>query len=100
MGGHGALTVALKNPLTYRSVSAFAPIAAPMRCPWGEKALSSYLGTDRETWRNYDATALIEARGWTGPAILVDQGTKDQFLETQLPSRNCCATLASLPACP
>jgi S-formylglutathione hydrolase len=55
-----------------------------MRCPWGEKALSRYLGTDREAWREYDATALIETRGWAGPAILVDQGTKDQFLEPQL----------------
>jgi S-formylglutathione hydrolase len=84
MGGHGALTIALKNPRDYRSVSAFAPIASPMRCPWGEKALSRYLGTDREAWREYDATALIETRGWAGPAILVDQGTKDQFLEPQL----------------
>ena len=84
MGGHGALTVALKNPREYRSVSAFAPIASPMRCPWGEKALTGYLGADRETWREYDATALIETRGWTGPPILVDQGTKDQFLELQL----------------
>lgn len=84
MGGHGALTIALKNPRAYRSVSAFAPIASPMRCPWGEKALTRYLGPDRETWREYDTTALIETRGWTGPAILVDQGTKDQFLELQL----------------
>lgn len=84
MGGHGALTVALKNPRGFKSVSAFAPIASPMRCPWGEKALTNYLGTDRETWRDYDATALIEARGWAGPPILVDQGTKDQFLAPQL----------------
>jgi S-formylglutathione hydrolase len=55
-----------------------------MRCPWGEKALTGYLGPDRESWREYDATALIEARGWTGPSILVDQGTSDQFLELQL----------------
>jgi S-formylglutathione hydrolase len=84
MGGHGALTIALKNPDLYKSVSAFAPIASPMRCPWGEKALAGYLGPDREQWRQYDATALVEARGWKGPAILVDQGTKDQFLESQL----------------
>lgn len=84
MGGHGALTMALKNPRAYRSVSAFAPIASPMRSPWGEKALTRYLGPDRETWREYDATALIETRGWTGPPILVDQGTQDQFLELQL----------------
>jgi S-formylglutathione hydrolase len=84
MGGHGALTIALKNPRQYKSVSAFAPIASPMRCPWGQKALSGYLGADRARWREYDATALIEDRGWTGPSIMVDQGTKDQFLESQL----------------
>ena len=84
MGGHGALTIALKNPRRYKSVSAFAPIASPMHCPWGEKALSGYLGADRARWREYDATALIEDRGWTGPPIMVDQGTKDQFLQSQL----------------
>ena len=84
MGGHGALTIALKNPRRYKSVSAFAPIASPMRCPWGQKALSGYLGADRARWREYDATALIEDRGWTGPPIMVDQGTKDQFLQSQL----------------
>ena len=84
MGGHGALVLALKNPKGYKSVSAFAPISSPMRCPWGEKALGGYLGADRDAWREYDATALIESRGWKGPPILVDQGTKDQFLETQL----------------
>jgi len=84
MGGHGALTIALKNPHTYKSMSAFAPIASPMRCPWGQKALTGYLGADSSRWREYDATALIEDRGWTGPAILVDQGTHDQFLESQL----------------
>ena len=84
MGGHGALTIALKNPRDYKSVSAFAPIASSIRCPWGEKALSGYLGNDRTRWREYDATALIEDRGWTGPPILVDQGTSDPFLETQL----------------
>jgi len=84
MGGHGALTVALKNPKVYKSVSAFAPISSPMRCPWGEKALHGYLGPDRDAWRKYDATALIEERGWKGPPLLVEQGTKDQFLEIQL----------------
>ncbi len=84
MGGHGALTIALKNPNSYKSVSAFAPICSPMRCPWGEKALSGYLGTDRARWREYDATALIEDRGWNGSPLLVDQGTKDQFLDIQL----------------
>ena len=84
MGGHGALTIALKNPHDYKSVSAFAPIASSIRCPWGEKALTGYLGSDRTRWREYDATALIEDRRWTGPPILVDQGTDDPFLESQL----------------
>jgi S-formylglutathione hydrolase len=84
MGGHGALTVALKNPSRYKSVSAFSPIVSPSRCPWGEKAFSGYLGPDREKWRQYDATSIIEDRGWSGPALLVDQGTGDQFLQTQL----------------
>ena len=84
MGGHGALTIALKNPGYYKSVSAFAPICSPMRCPWGEKALTGYLGADRADWREYDATALIEDRRWNGPTLLVDQGTNDQFLESQL----------------
>jgi S-formylglutathione hydrolase len=84
MGGHGALTIALKNPDAYRSVSAFAPICSPMRCPWGEKALARYLGGDRTRWRGYDTTALLEDRGWSGPPLLVDQGTKDPFLDDQL----------------
>jgi S-formylglutathione hydrolase len=84
MGGHGALTIALKHPDVYKSVSAFAPICSPMRCPWGEKALSGYLGGDRARWREYDATALLEDRGWNGPPLLIDQGTSDPFLEAQL----------------
>jgi S-formylglutathione hydrolase len=84
MGGHGALTIALREPDRYRTVSAFAPIASPMRCPWGEKAFTGYLGTDRDRWRAYDATALLDSRGWPGPPILVDQGTEDPFLERQL----------------
>jgi len=84
MGGHGALVIALRNPEKYRSVSAFAPISSATRCPWGEKALSAYLGEDREAWRDYDASLLLESRGWKGPTILVDQGTKDPFLENQL----------------
>ncbi len=83
MGGHGALTIHLKNPETYRSVSAFAPISAPMRCPWGEKALGGYLGADRDAWRNYDASELARARP-SKAKILIDQGTADQFLEAQL----------------
>jgi len=84
MGGHGALVIGLRNPTRYRSISAFAPIAAPARVPWGVKALTGYLGPDRDAWRAYDATALIEDRGWNGPPLLVDQGTADPFLDTQL----------------
>lgn len=84
MGGHGALTIALSHPHWIRSVSAFAPIASPMRCPWGEKALSGYLGEDRVAWAACDATELVRARGWSGAPILVDQGGADPFLEAQL----------------
>lgn len=83
MGGHGALTVALRNPQRYRAVSAFAPIAAPLHCPWGEKALGGYLGHDRSAWRQYDACALIED-GARVDDMLVDQGTADGFLAEQL----------------
>jgi S-formylglutathione hydrolase len=85
MGGHGALTLALKNPDLYASVSAFAPISAPMRAPWGEKAFSGYLGPDTETWREYDASELVRKSPFPdGRTILVDQGAADQFLEMQL----------------
>ncbi|MBT3306052.1 MAG: prolyl oligopeptidase family serine peptidase [Alphaproteobacteria bacterium] len=84
MGGHGALTIALRNPQAYRSVSAFAPIVAPMRCPWGEKALSGYLGQDRETWKPHDATELIKSGHCFDGSILIDQGTADNFLDEQL----------------
>ena len=83
MGGHGALTIGLRNPGRFRAVSAFAPIVAPMRCPWGEKALAGYLGPDRAAWRRYDACALI-ADGARLSEILVDQGTADPFLADQL----------------
>jgi S-formylglutathione hydrolase len=83
MGGHGALTLALKNPGRFKSVSAFAPIVAPARVPWGEKALTGYIGPERAAWRRYDATALIED-GARVPEILVDQGTADNFLGEQL----------------
>ena len=83
MGGHGALTLALKNPDRFKSVSAFAPIVAPARVPWGEKALTGYIGSDRSNWSRYDATALIEG-GARVPEILVHQGTADNFLEEQL----------------
>jgi S-formylglutathione hydrolase len=84
MGGHGALTIAMKHPDRFRTVSAFAPIVSPMRCPWGEKALGGYLGAERAAWRAYDATALVVDRGWRGPPILVDQGTSDGFVDSQL----------------
>jgi S-formylglutathione hydrolase len=83
MGGHGALVAALRNPAAWRSVSAFAPIVAPMHCPWGQKALSAYLGPDRARWRAYDSCALIED-GHRVPAILVDQGMEDPFVDQQL----------------
>jgi S-formylglutathione hydrolase len=83
MGGHGALTIALRNPGRFKAVSAFAPIASPMNCPWGEKALSNYIGPDRAAWRDYDACALIGS-GARLPDLLVDQGTVDSFLESQL----------------
>jgi len=83
MGGHGALTIALRNPERFKAVSAFAPIASPMNCPWGEKALGNYIGSDRSAWREYDACALIEG-GARLPDLLVDQGTADSFLESQL----------------
>ena len=83
MGGHGALTIALRNPGRYRSVSAFAPIVAPSQVPWGEKALTGYLGRDRSAWRAHDAVALIED-GARLPELLVDQGEADNFLGDQL----------------
>jgi S-formylglutathione hydrolase len=83
MGGHGALTVALNFPERFRSVSAFAPIVAPGQVPWGEKALTGYLGDDRATWRRHDAVALIE-HGASVDEILVDVGTDDPFIEKEL----------------
>lgn len=83
MGGHGALTVALRHPGRYRAVSAFAPIVAPSQVPWGIKALGGYLGDDRQAWRKHDAVALIED-GATLPDLLVDYGDADQFLTEQL----------------
>ncbi|CAH2926781.1 MAG: S-formylglutathione hydrolase (EC [uncultured Paraburkholderia sp.] len=85
MGGHGALMLALRNPDIYRSVSAFAPIAAPTRCPWGEKAFSGYLGDNREAWKEYDASELVaRASRRFAQGILVDQGLADAFLAEQL----------------
>lgn len=91
MGGHGALTLALRHPHLFRSVSAFAPIASPTRCPWGEKAFSAYLGDDRAEWAKHDAALLIESGAARNPGgggvyddILVDQGDADSFLTDQL----------------
>jgi S-formylglutathione hydrolase len=86
MGGHGALTIGLKNRNTFRSISVFAPICNPMNCPWGQKAFSNYLGADKSAWRNHDATELVTAIGNARPKhkILIDQGLADQFLKEQL----------------
>lgn len=94
MGGHGALTIALRNPRKFRSVSAFAPIVAPSRVPWGVKALGGYLGSDFEAWQQYDACALI-AGGARLSNLLIDQGDADQFLDEQLRThllREACTT--------
>jgi S-formylglutathione hydrolase len=86
MGGHGALTLGVKNPGIYKSLSAFAPISSPTRCPWGHKAFSGYLGADETIWKAFDASLLIEnlSDASTRPALLVDQGLADKFLEPQL----------------
>lgn len=83
MGGHGALTIALRNQGRFKSVSAFAPIASPLNCPWGEKALGGYLGSDKAAWRAYDTCALIDD-GARVDELLVDQGDADSFLAEQL----------------
>jgi S-formylglutathione hydrolase len=85
MGGHGALTLALKHPDIYKSVSAFAPITAPSHCPWGQKAFSNYLGNDHATWAQHDASALMRTRKTPFPqGILIDQGLDDEFLDIEL----------------
>ena len=83
MGGHGALTLAIRHPQQYRSASAFSPIVAPTQCPWGEKAFSHYLGDDRNAWREHDTCALLASRGYDKP-LLVEQGLADNFLQNQL----------------
>jgi S-formylglutathione hydrolase len=83
MGGHGALTIALKNPGKYKAVSAFAPICSPANCPWGEKALSHYIGADKTNWADYDSCALI-AKAKEKLPLLIDQGNADNFLLEQL----------------
>jgi S-formylglutathione hydrolase len=85
MGGHGALVMALRHPDLFKSVSAFAPIVAPSECPWGEKAFSGYLGSDKAEWEQYDASALMKkSRAPFPDGILVDQGMSDKFLDEQL----------------
>ena len=85
MGGHGALTVGLKNPHIYKSISAFAPICSPINCPWGQKALGNYLGSDQSSWSEYDATELVRnLDAIPEHKILIDQGLADQFLEQEL----------------
>ena len=83
MGGHGALIIALKNPGRFKSATAFSPICSPINCPWGQKALGNYLGSDRAAWREYDTTALVAASSTQLP-VLVDQGSADSFLAEQL----------------
>lgn len=83
MGGHGALTIAMRRPDLFKSVSAFAPIVSPLNCPWGEKAMTAYLGADRAAWAAHDACALVRGKGFDGE-ILVDQGEADGFLEGEL----------------
>ena len=82
MGGHGALICALREPQRYCSVSAFSPISQPTQCPWGEKAFSNYLGTQREDWMQWDASALIATAAHL--PMLIDQGEADSFLVEQL----------------
>ena len=84
MGGHGALTIGLKNPTRFKSLSAFAPIAAPIQSPWGVKAFSGYLGAYRAAWSQYDATELVKSGSKFPGGILIDQGTADKFLDEQL----------------
>jgi S-formylglutathione hydrolase len=95
MGGHGALVCALRNRDRYQSVSAFAPIAAPMHCPWGQKAFTHYLGTDPATWKTYDASDLILTAQWQRP-ILIDQGAADAFLVEQLQPERFAAACAQV----
>ncbi|KAI7878210.1 putative esterase [Lichtheimia hyalospora FSU 10163] len=84
MGGHGALTIFIKNPTKYKTVSAFSPIANPINCPWGQKAFSNYLGADQESWKQYDTVELIKSHMNERMNVLVDVGTADGFLENQL----------------
>ncbi|MDO8907416.1 MAG: S-formylglutathione hydrolase [Pseudohongiella sp.] len=96
MGGHGALMLAARLPERFVSVSAFAPIANPVNCPWGQKAFSAYLGEDQQSWKQYDSVELIKARGLSLP-LLVDTGTADEFLHTQLNTEALIAVASGLP---
>lgn len=96
MGGHGALMIATKMPQRFVSVSAFAPIANPVNCPWGQKAFAAYLGDDQQSWKQYDSVELIKAHGLTLP-LLVDTGTADEFLDKQLNTDALIAVTAGLP---
>ncbi|CEG75979.1 Putative S-formylglutathione hydrolase [Rhizopus microsporus] len=84
MGGHGALTIYIKNPSKFKAASAFAPIANPINCPWGQKAFSNYLGADKELWKQYDTVELLKTYLNESMNVLVDVGTADGFLENQL----------------
>lgn len=84
MGGHGALTIGLRNPQRYRSLSAFAPVCSLMNAPWGKQALQTYLGEQQSVWQLYDACHLIQTKGWPHGTILIDQGAADSFLNEQL----------------
>lgn len=88
MGGHGALTLGLRAPKKYRSLSAFSPIVNPVACEWGEKAFTGYLGTAKDEWKKHDAVELVKAGSAHPNAVLIDQGTADQFLEKQLLTPN------------
>ena len=84
MGGHGALVLGLRNPEIFESISAFSPIVSPLKCPWGEKALLGYLGSNKEEWKKYDSCELIKSGHKSKHELLIDQGTGDEFLEEQL----------------
>ena len=93
MGGHGALTIAMRQPGRFRSVSAFAPIANPTRSDWGRKQFAAYLGTNEAEWADHDATLLMQAKGFPGP-MLIDQGDGDQFLDLLRPEALAVAMVA------
>lgn len=96
MGGHGALMIATRLPQHYVSVSAFAPIANPINCPWGQKAFAAYLGEDKTAWAQYDSVELLKSRGLNIP-LLVDTGTADEFLQRELNTEALIAATTSLP---